>query len=122
MYIIFGKDSADQVSTKYTVLELDVLQLEPDGPLVPTYCLIEPEHIALGEMPQLENFVNLHTKLMENYRKKNWNFCEQALSHLHGRWNGSLDSFYDEMSDRVRRYKTTDPGPEWAGVFRKYKV
>lgn len=120
MNIIFGKQAAEQAQEKYTVLPLDLLQIEPNGPVIDTYCLIEKEQLPLEEIGQMENYARLHIKLMENYRKKDWNFCEQALEHLHGRWGGTINSFYDEISRRVDKYKQEDPGPDWNGIYEKY--
>jgi len=117
MHIIFGSESAKQASEKYTVLELDRIRLEPLGPVIDTYCVVES--VPLEELAHLENYRNLHTKLMENYRKKNWNFCEQALEHLHGRWGGVANTLYDEISHRVSRFKLQDPGEGWDGVYEK---
>lgn len=120
MNIIFGREAAEESSDKYTVLELDRIQLEPTGPVIDAYCIVEKEQIPLAEIPQLENITRLHNKLMENYRRRDWNFCQQALDHLHGKWGGELNSFYDEISNRIAKYKEQDPGPDWNGVYEKY--
>ena len=120
MHIIFGKQAAEEAANKYTVLPLDQIQIEPNGPVIDTYCIIEKEQLPLEDIGQIENFSKLHAKLMENYRKKNWNFCEQAIEHLHGRWAGTVNSFYDEISKRIAKYKDTDLGPDWNGVYEKY--
>ena len=117
MHIIFGSAAAQQASDKYTVLELDLLRLEPLGPIVDTYCIIET--VPLEEIPLLDNYCRLHAKLMDNYRRKDWNFCEQALEHLHGRWGGVMNSFYDEISNRIAKYKQQDPGDDWDGIYEK---
>ncbi len=117
MHIIFGQQSAEQAKEKYTVLELDRIRLEPLGPVIDTYCVIE--NVPIEEIAQLENYQRLHTKLMENYRRKDWNFCEQALEHLHGRWGGVANSFYDEISNRIAKYKEQDPGDDWDGIYEK---
>ncbi len=117
MHIIFGTAAAQQAAEKYTVLELDRMRLEPLGPVVDTYCIIET--VPLEEIAQLDNYCRLHAKLMENYRRKDWNFCEQVLEHLHGRWGGVMNSFYDEISQRVAKYKQQDPGEDWDGIYEK---
>jgi hypothetical protein len=117
MHIIFGSAAAQQASDKYTVLELDRLRLEPLGPIVDTYCIIET--VPLEEIPLLDNYCRLHAKLMDNYRRRDWNFCEQALAHLHGRWGGVMNSFYDEISQRIAKYKQQDPGENWDGIYEK---
>lgn len=118
MHIIFGHQTAAVAADKYTVLELDRMRLEPLGAVLDTYCVIET--VPLHELAQIENYRNLHAKLMENYRRKDWNFCQQALEHLHGRWDGAVDSFYDEISLRIAKYQLQDPGEHWYGVYEKY--
>ena len=39
---------------------------------------------------------------------------------LIGSWNKELDSFYDDIRNRVNTYMETDPGPEWDGVIEKH--
>jgi hypothetical protein len=34
MHIIFGNETAQEMAEKYTVLELDQIQLEPTGPVL----------------------------------------------------------------------------------------
>ena len=120
MHIIFGDDTAAEMAQKYTVLELDKIQLDPTGPVLNSYCVIEKDNVPLQDVGKMQNIINLHTKLMENYRKKNWNFCERALEHLHGAFNGTLNTFYDHISTRIAKYKEQDPGPDWNGVYEKY--
>ena len=76
------------------------------------------EDIPVTELPQLSYTINLHNKLVENYKKPDFNFCEEALSHLKGKWNHQLDSFYDIMSDRIVKYKDTDVS-QWDPVVYK---
>lgn len=120
MQIIIGKENAQLIEEKYTVLELDQFKIEPAGPVLTAYCVVGPDDIPLGDINVLDNHKNLHQKLVENFRKKNWDFCEQALEHLHGRWGGTVNSFYDEISQRIAKYKEQDPGPDWNGVYEKY--
>lgn len=120
MHIIFGKETADGLKDKYTVLELDRIQIERNGPILESFCVLDTESVRLEEIATMPSMINLHYKLMENYRKKNWNFCEQAIEHLHGRWGGTVNSFYDEISQRIAKYKQQDPGPDWNGVYEKF--
>jgi hypothetical protein len=120
MHVIFGEDTAAEMAKKYTVLELDRIQLEPTGPVLNSYCVLEKDNVPMQDIGKMQNVVSLHAKLMENYRKKDWNFCEQALEHLHGSFNGTLNSFYDHISKRIAKYKQQDPGLEWNGIYAKY--
>lgn len=115
MQIIFGK-IPEELKDKYTLLELDTVRINGLEP-VTAWAVIETMNIT--DIPQIEHWRNLHSKLMENYRKKNWKFCEDAIEHLCKRWSGELNTFYTELSARIDKYKQQDPGPEWDGIYEK---
>jgi hypothetical protein len=54
--------------------------------------------------------------MMLEYRQRNWNYCEQALEHLLGKWCGELDSFYQELSTRIAQLKETKLSDDWTGI------
>ena len=56
---------------------------------------------------------------MVNYRKKEWKFCNDALDHLIGSWNGEIDSFYEEIRGRIAKYIEQDPGTDWDATIEK---
>jgi hypothetical protein len=58
--------------------------------------------------------------MMRNYKLKNWKYCEDAIEHLLGRWKGDLDSFYNEIANRLKTLKEQEPGTEWDGTIIKY--
>jgi len=118
MHIILGDDQKSQLEDKYTLLELDQIRFAPDDDSVQAYCVLE--NIPVDELPKLHELSHLHSKLMENYCKQNWNFCEQALEHLQGRWGGQLDTFYTEIAERIAKYKSQDMSNEWDPALQKY--
>jgi hypothetical protein len=120
MHIIFGDEVAKQMADKYTILELDRFQVHANGPVFNSYCVVDKDSIPLEELSTVENMTRLHNKLMENYRKKNWEFCEQALEHLFGRWGKEVDSFYINITSRVRKYKDNEPDDFNEGIIKKY--
>jgi hypothetical protein len=115
MQIIMGKDIADQISDKYIVLELDTVLVE--GQPVPAYAVLDAGSIPLGEMQDIPTWTEHHNKLMENYRKKNWDFCEQMIDHCQGRWGGELNSFYIEIYARVQDLKHQTLPEDWDGTL-----
>lgn len=118
MNIIIEPDQVEQFRDKYTVLELDTIRLVPENRLVTAYCVVE--QIPILDLPQVESKKNLHENLMINYRKRDWNYCSQALEHLMGSWGGELDSFYQEIQGRVAKYIEEDPGDSWDGIIEKH--
>lgn len=117
MNIIFG-DGLNLMPEKYTRLELDTFKIVDTGQVITAYCLVET--IPLAEFPKVEDNKNLHGKLIENYKKQNWTFCEDAISSLLGAWSGEVDSFYLDLQARVDQYKQNPPPPSWDGIIEKF--
>lgn len=114
MNIIFGRDQAAALNEKYTVLELDTIRILPSGTEVTAFCVVDS--IPITDMPKVDSMQDLHRNLLIEYRKRNWNYCEQALEHLTGFWNHELDTFYDTLKQRISSYIENEPGDEWDGV------
>jgi len=117
MNIIFGTEMAEQAQDRYTVLELDTLNLVPTGETVTAYCLVET--VPITEMPAVASLQDLHSNLMTEYRKQNWHYCEDAITHLTGKWGGELNSFYTELYQRIQSLKQTDLPEDWTGRVDK---
>lgn len=116
MNIIFG-DALPGLTDKYTVLELDKFRLPPDGDVVTAYCIVEK--IPLTEFATLQHFVDLHHSVVHNYRLRHWDFCLQAMAELKAHFNGELDSFYDELIERINKLKDQTLPDDWDGVIDK---
>lgn len=110
MNIIFGRESAEAMQDKYTILELDTFRFPTDQE-VTAFCAVEG--IPLLDMPKVESMKALHANLLENYRKGDWNYCEQALEHLTGFWNHELDTFYDSLKERIEENKEAVLTESW---------
>lgn len=111
MNIILGQPTAESLSDRYILLPLDTFIIKGAPEPVPSYCVIE--NVPISELPQMQNYRDLHVKLMENYGRQNWNYCEQAIEHLLGKWNGELDSFYADLLARVGQHRSVPPGANW---------
>ena len=116
MNIILGESAVDQLGNSYTVLQLDRVTIGSSTP-VQAYCVIDV--IPLDELPRTEKLTKLHSELMEQYYQRRWAFCEDAISHLVGAWNGAVDTFYADLLDRINCYKQNEPDDSWTGVVAK---
>lgn len=112
MHIIFG-DSLAGIEDKFTVLELDTFVVE--GKTQTAWCVVE--NIPLGDFPVLDAYRKVHSDLLQAYRDRNWEYCESAIKGLRGKWNGELDTFYDNLQDRVIDYRQNPPPPDWTGYL-----
>ena len=116
MNIILGKENADPLKDKYIVLELDTITIGDSEPIT-AFCVLDAPPSLDPNITK--SYANLHTSLMENYHRRDWNFCEQAVEQLMGFWHKELDSFYENINTRIQQYKENDPGPDWTGFIAK---
>lgn len=116
MNIIFGRENAQAMAEKYTVLELDTIKA-PNGQEIVAFCAVET--IPILDLPRVDSMQSLHENLMINYRKRDWNYCTQAIEHLMGFWNHELDTFYTSISGRISEYLENEPDELWTGVIDK---
>lgn len=115
MNIIF-KSNLPAVNDKYTVLDLDTFRL-PDGTVHTACCIVE--NIPIMELPNTESLKELHANLIKNYGQRDWNYCEQAIEHLIGKWGGEVDSFYIELKTRIDQLKKLNLDNTWSPVIAK---
>lgn len=102
MNIILGKEAADKLKDNYIILELETFT-SPTGEATTAYCVVET--VSLSELPAVANNKQLHETFVREYNNKNYKFCEDAVEHLIGKFDGQLDSFYLEI---IKRIKTPD--------------
>jgi len=115
MHIIFG-EAIKEIPDSFTILELDTFKLDSDK-VVTAYCVVEK--IPLAEFALIEAHMELHKNLINYYREKQWNYCEQAISELTGKWNGELDSFYIDLLKRISELKNLTLDQSWQGFIVK---
>jgi hypothetical protein len=104
MDIIFGRENAEKLREKYTVLDLEKITVkDDDGKSVEmeVFCLIPAEKIALPDLPQLDQWTKLHNDFLNGYHTQQWNYCRQCIEHLTGKFGGELDTFYEEILKRI---------------------
>jgi hypothetical protein len=117
MNIVLGKENIEHIGETYIALELDRFLFSGADQTISAYCILEK--IPLEEMLVLANLRDLHDNLIQNYRKRDWNYCLQAIDYLEGRWNGHLDSFYADLRQRVEKYMICQLADDWDGTIIK---
>ena len=99
MNLIFGRENAEHLREKYTVLDLETVI--KDGITLEVFCLIPGEKLGLGDLPQLEQWKTLHNDFLNGYHNKEYAYCRQCIEHLMGKFGGEVDTFYEEILRRI---------------------
>ncbi len=111
MNIIFG-DQAQHIPDNYTLLELDTFRAASKTKTA--YCLIPA--VPITEFPILEHLVECHHNMIDAYRGRNWEYVISAAQGLAGKFNGEVDSFYQDIMQRAMHYQLNPPGDDWDGT------
>ena len=111
MQIIFGREAATAAAERYTVLPLETFQVTmPDGVtgLLEAFSVLGAEELGM-DLLSIESSKKVHQQLVEAIEQEN---AEQALNlarELKGTFGGHMDTFYDDVVDRVVTTGTTLP-------------
>ena len=114
MHIIFGS-TIEEIPNSFTVLELDTFRMVKENRTDTAYCVVEK--IPLTEFTTLDAYKKIHADLVRYYKQRQWEYCENAIEGLMGRWNGELDTFYTDLLRRVIGYKENEPPADWDGTL-----
>ena len=114
MHIIFGS-TAQEIPNSFTVLELDTFRMVKENRTDTAYCVVEK--IPLTEFAMLDAYKKIHADLVQYYKQRQWDYCENAIEGLMGKWNGELDTFYTDLLRRVIGYKENEPPADWDGTL-----
>jgi len=117
MNIMFEDSITDDIKSKYVLLPLDTFYFSNIEKNKTAYCLIEL--MPIQDLMCIEKNLELHNNLVKNYRLQNWKYCDDALEHLIGKWDGKVDSFYNEINARIKILKEKNPGIDWTGIISR---
>jgi hypothetical protein len=100
MHIIFGDDIAKQLRERHVVLQLETFEIK--GKQETAYCVVQPESIALTDLPDIERLTRLHEAIIIAWNRKDYNTVTNGIEHVKGRFGGELDSFYETLENRIK--------------------
>jgi len=98
MDIIFSRQAAEELSERYTVLELETHIVEDK--ILETFCVVPTELIPLTEITMLDHWKKLHREFVQANKDKNAKLCIDLAEHLKGKFGGDLDEFYEIVCSR----------------------
>lgn len=113
MHIVFD-EAVELMRSKFLVLELDQFRLV-DQQVHTAWCVVE--NIPLEEMPIADKLREAHEDLIQSYRTQQWHRCATAINGLMGKWNGELDTFYENLAGRIRSLSQQELPDTWTGII-----
>lgn len=99
MQIVFNRNVAEELSIRYTVVELETFDVE--GKLLETFCVIPVEKLAFMDLSKLGEQIVKHNDFLSLLKAKEWGSLVDIYTTVHGSFGGELDSFYDEIMSRA---------------------
>ena len=116
MYIVYKESDIKQLQQKYLLLEMDTIKVSETQIITP-HCVIVSDNVSLHEVSEINAKGKLHRELIERYKNKDWNECEELITKLKGSFKGEVDSFYNTLSKRIINYKENGTLDDWTNVI-----
>jgi hypothetical protein len=98
MQIIWNSTAAQKLRSSHTVLELETFPV--NGETITAYCIVPPEKI-FGDITRLPSIVEMHVAFITAFNEKNYQLCQDIAPNLIGCFGGELDSFYENILDKI---------------------
>ena len=109
--LVLGAETTCGIEKSFVVLELDKIAVKGKKEGVNVYT-------ALCEYrPEWQIMINRHAVFLSMYRKQMWDAAIEWLATLRGAFDGSMDSYYDIMRDRISDLRDAGLSAGWDGVY-----
>jgi len=114
--IVLGPVTAERLGSDYFTLELDCIAVKgkKDGVNIFTV-FYNPEESKMAEW--LHN-KQLHSMMLDYYRKQEWKKAEALIETLKGKFDGHMDHYYELWIERIAEMRVAGLPSDWDGVFR----
>jgi len=99
MQIIWNKEAEQNLQKSHTVLELETFAVGDRS--ITAYCVIPAEKV-FPEITRLDNIKELHQAFINAFNNKNYQLCQDLAPELIGRLGGELDTFYQEILNKLK--------------------
>jgi hypothetical protein len=99
MQIIWNEEAAKRLQSNQTVLELETFSVGDQT--ITAYCVVPAEQV-LPDITHLDNIKELHQAFIDAFNNKNYQLCQDLAPELIGRFGGELDTFYQEILNKLK--------------------
>ena len=117
MNIIFDTENIESIRNNNILLELDTFYFSKIDRTSTAYSVIE--NIKITDFDKIEKNQKLHADMINSYKNKDFELCQELIQLLLGAFNGEVDSFYDELTRRVSTLQNQTIPQDWNGVITR---
>lgn len=100
MQIVWDQDVIEKMRATHTLMELETFDFK--GSPIVTYCVIPAEKL-IRDLANLPALTDLHNQFLKAFKENNVEQCKHISSQLYGKFDGELDTFYDEIIKRLSK-------------------
>ena len=107
MQIIWNRAAAESLRTNQTVLELETFPVGDQT--ITAYCVVPAERV-FPDIARLEHLKELNQAFISALNEKNYQLCQDIAPNLVGCFAGELDSFYQEILNKIKNEASNTTG------------
>jgi hypothetical protein len=117
MNIIFDTENIESIRNTNILLELDTFYFSSVDKSSTAYTVIE--NVKITDFDKIEKNQKLHSDMISAYKNKNFKLCQELIAQLLGSFDGEVDSFYRELTQRVSTLNTQNLPQDWNGTIAR---
>lgn len=106
MDLVFKKEHAMLLESRYTVLELETIRVKDQEEPLTAWCVVAAEKI-IPELDMLPINQAMHADLIRAIAHDDTEKSIKLCADLKGKFGGELDSFYEEIEKRIQNTGST---------------
>ncbi len=115
--IVLGPVTAERVGDEYFTLPLDCIAVKGKKEGVDIFTVFyNPDTPA--ELGEWKHDRDLHNKMLDHYKKQEWDKAIALIETLNGKFNGQMDHYYDLWLERIEEMRNANLPADWDSVFR----
>ena len=111
MNIIFDTGNIEAIKNNNIVLELDTFYFSQSKKTATAYCVID--NVKLTDFDKIDQHQQLHTKLIDAYKSKDFSLCQSLIDVLKGSFDSEVDTFYLEIEKRIKNLDAGQLSTDW---------
>ena len=114
--LVIGSRTAEKAKEKFATMEIELIQVK--GKKEPEAVFAVLGRAGAEQEPGWTELRELNARMLENYRKQNWDEALSLIARARKVRDGfDVSGLYDMYVERIEAYRANPPPPDWDGVY-----